>query len=137
MAPSRLPEAGGVYRGPLHRSRGGGDGRADPLAGLPEQLRLELLFIAQQFSLQKRKSSREAWRGLVRDGQAAGVGSLLGLERKPASARTTGQVLMVRKLAQRELEVLYADPESEFTSDVWDLRKVGLAAGRNTSCWTS
>ena len=102
------------------------------LAGLPEQLRLELLFIAQQFSLQKRKSSREAWRGVVRDAQAAGVGSLLGLERKPASARTTGQVLMVRKLAQRELEVLYADPESEFTSDVWDLRKVGLAAGRNT-----
>ena len=59
------------------------------LAGLSEQLRLELLFIAQQFSLQKRKSSREAWRGLVRDARAAGVGALLQLERKPASARTT------------------------------------------------
>ena len=43
-----------------------------------------------------------------------------------------GQVLMVRRLAQRELEVLYADPETEFAADVWDLRKVGLAAGRNT-----
>lgn len=102
------------------------------LAGLPEQLRLELLFVAQQFDLQKRKRAREAWRGLVRDARAAGVDSLLGLERKEATSRTAGQVLMVRRLAQRELEVLYADPETEFAADVWDLRKVGLAAGRNT-----
>ena len=101
------------------------------LVDLPEQLRLELLFIAQQFCRQQRKRSREPWRGLVRDARAAGVGSLLELERTSASARTTGQVLLVRKLAQRELGVLYADPEAEFASDVWDLRKVGLAAGRN------
>ena len=102
------------------------------LAGLPEQLRLELLLVAQQFTLQKRKRSREAWRGLVRDARAAGVGSLLELERKEATSRWMGQVLMVRRRAQRELEVLYADPEAEFAADVWDLRKVGLAAGRNT-----
>ena len=99
------------------------------LAGLPEQLRLELLFVAQQFSLQKRKRSREAWRGLVRDARAAGVGSLLELERIPATCRVVG-VLMVRKLAHRELEVLYADAEAEFASDVWDLRKAGLEAER-------
>jgi integrase len=102
------------------------------LAGLSEQVRLELLFVAQQFSLQKRKRSREAWRGLVRDARAAGVGSLLELERKAATSQWMGQVLMVRRRAQRELEVLYADPETEFAADVWDLRKVGLAAGRNT-----
>ena len=102
-----------------------------PLAGLREQLRLELLFVAQQFSLQKRKRSREAWRGLVRDARAAGVASLLELERIPAPRRVVG-VLMVRKLAQRELEVLYADPETEFAADVWDLRKVGLAVAGGT-----
>ena len=47
------------------------------------------------------------------------------------TGRPVGQVLMVRRLAQRELDVLYADPEMEFAADVWDLRKVGLAAGRN------
>jgi integrase len=102
------------------------------LAGLPEQLKLELLLVAQQFTLQKRKRSREAWRGLVRDARAAGVGSLLELERAEATSQWMGQVLMVRRRAQRELEVLYADPETEFAADVWDLRKVGLAAGRNT-----
>jgi integrase len=101
------------------------------LAGLPEQLTLELLFVAQQFTLQKRKRSREAWRGLVRDARAAGVASLLELERIPMTRRVVG-VLMVRKLAQRELEVLYADPETEFASDVWDLRKVGLAVAGGT-----
>ena len=102
------------------------------LAGLADQLRLELLFVAQQFSLKKRKRSREAWRGLVRDARAAGVQSLLELERQPATARTAGGVLMVRKLAQRELEVLFADPEIEFAADIWDLRKVGLAVEGST-----
>ena len=99
------------------------------LADLPERLRLELLFVAQQFSLRQRKRSREPWRCLVRDARAARVGSLLELERERASSRN--DVLVVRKLAQRELEVLYAEPEAEFAADVWDLRKVGLAAGRN------
>lgn len=97
------------------------------LVGLPERLRLELLFVSQQFSLQQRKRSREAWRGLVRDARAAGVGSLLELERADA----TCAVLMVRRLAHRELEVLYADPETEFAADVWDLRKAGLITGRS------
>jgi hypothetical protein len=60
------------------------------LAGLPEQLRLELLFIAQRFTLQKRKRSREAWRGLVRDARAAEVASLLELERVPMTRRVVG-----------------------------------------------
>ena len=98
------------------------------LDGLPEQVRLELLFVAQRFCEQLRKGSREAWRGLVRDARAAGVGSLLELDRGEVSC----QVLLVRRLAQYELEVLYADPETEFAGDVWDLRKVGLAVERNT-----
>ena len=37
--------------------------------------------------------------------------------------------MLVRPSArQRELEVLYADAETEFARDVWDLRKVGLAS---------
>lgn len=98
------------------------------LDGLPEQVRLELLFVAQRFCEQLRKGSREAWRGLVRDARAGGVGSLLELERGEVSC----QVLLVRRLAQYELEVLYADADMEFAGDVWDLRKVGLAVERNT-----
>ena len=98
------------------------------LAGLPVQVRLELLLVAQRFSEQLRKGSGEGWRGLVRDVREAGVGSLLELERGEAG----GQVMLVRRLAQRELEVLYADVETEFARDVWDLRKVGLAVERNT-----
>jgi integrase len=98
------------------------------LAGLPEQVRLELLLVAQRFAEQLRKGSREGWRGLVRDARAAGVGSLLELERGEARC----QVMLVRRLAQRELEVLYADVETEFARDVWDLRKVGLAVPRAT-----
>ena len=98
------------------------------LDGLGEQLRLELLFVAQRFCEQLRKGSREGWRGLVRDARAAGVGSLLELDRGEVSC----QVLLVRRLAQYELEVLYADPETEFAGDVWDLRKVGLAVERHT-----
>jgi integrase len=100
---------------------------ATSLDGLPEQLRLELLFVAQRFSEQLRTRSREEWRGLVRDARAAGVGSLLELDRGEASC----QVRLARRLAKHELGVLYADPETEFAGDVWDLRKVGLAAARN------
>jgi integrase len=95
------------------------------LAGLAERVRLELLFVAQRFSLQGRRSSRPAWRRLVRDARTAGVASLLELAvgREDASH----PVLVIRRMAQRELEVLYADPEAEFASDVWDLRKAGVA----------
>ena len=81
-------------------------------------------------AVQQRKGSREAWRGLVRDARAAGVGSLLELERE-RRARCP-RCWWSGELAQRELEVLYADPETEFARDVWDLRKVGLAVERNT-----
>ncbi len=98
------------------------------LDGLSEQVRLELWFVAQRFSEQLRKGSREGWRSLVRDARAAGVGSLLELGRGAVSC----EVLLVRRLARYELEVLYADHETEFAGDVWDLRKVGLAVERNT-----
>ena len=53
-----------------------------------------------------------------------------------ARARPRGganrDMLLVRRVAQHELEVLYADPETEFAGEVWDLRKVGLAVGRST-----
>jgi integrase len=99
------------------------------LTGLPEQVRLELLYVAQKFTEQLRKRSREGWRGLVRDARAAGVESLLELDRRDASS----QDLLVRRLAQRELDVLYADTETEFALDVWDLRKVGLAVDGHTA----
>jgi integrase len=98
------------------------------LDGLPEQVRLELWFVAQRFSERLRKGSREGWRGLVRDARAAGVGSLLELDRGAVSC----EVLLVRRLARYELEVLYVDQETEFAGDVWDLRKVGLAVEHNT-----
>ena len=57
--------------------------------------------------------------------RAVGVASLLelGLGREDASH----PVLVIRRIAQRELEVLYADPEAEVASDVWDLQKAGIA----------
>jgi integrase len=98
------------------------------LAGLPEQVRLELLFVAQRFSLQRRKRSRKAWCRLVRDAREARVRSLLALD--PGGANK--EMVLARRVAQRELEVLYADPETEFAGEVWDLRKVGLAVEGST-----
>jgi integrase len=97
------------------------------LARLPERLQLELLFVAQRFSLQGRRSSRRVWRRLVQDARAAGVGSLLELA--VAGEGVSDSVLVIRRVAQRELEVLYADPEAEFARDVWDLRKAGVPTG--------
>ena len=94
------------------------------LVGLPERVRLELLFVAQRFSVQQRRRSRPVWRRLVRDARRTGVASLLELDGRAEGGSPT--VLVIRRVALRELEVLYADPEAEFVSDVWDLRKAGL-----------
>jgi integrase len=99
------------------------------LDGLPEQVVLELLYVAQKFTEIERKRCREGWRGMARDARAHRVGSLLELERGDA----TSFVLLTRRLAQRELDVLYADRETEFAADAWDLRKVGLAIDRHTA----
>ena len=96
------------------------------LAGLPERVRLELLFVAQRFSVQQRRRSRPVWRRLVRDARRTGVASLLELDGRADDVSPT--VLVIRRVALRELEVLYADPEAEFVSDVWDLRKAGLVS---------
>ena len=98
------------------------------LDGLPKRVVLELLYVAQKFTEIHRKRCREGWRGLVRDARMHEVGSLLDLER----GDPTSLPLQVRRLARRELEVLYADRETEFAADVWDLRKVGLAVERHT-----
>ncbi len=94
------------------------------LAGLPERARLELLFVAQRFSVQQRRRSRPVWRRLVRDARRIGVASLLELDGRAEGVSPT--VLVIRRVALRELDVVYADPEEEFRSDVWDLRKAGL-----------
>jgi hypothetical protein len=99
------------------------------LDGLPERLVLELLYAAQKFTEIHRKRCREGWRGLVRDARMHEVASLLDLD----PGDPTSYPLQVRRLAQRELEVLYADREVEFAADVWDLRKVGLAVDRHTT----
>ena len=77
------------------RARGGGAGRAD-LAGRADRAAETGAAVRRPaVQLQKRKRSREAWRGLVRDARAAGVGSLLELERSEATCPWMGQVLMV------------------------------------------
>jgi hypothetical protein len=94
------------------------------LAGLPERVQLELLFVAQRFSVQQRRRSRPVWRRLVRDARRTGVASLLELDGQAEDVSPT--VRVIRRVALRELDVLYADPDAEFVSDVWDLRKAGL-----------
>ena len=98
---------------------------------LPERVRLELLYVSQRFTLQRRRGARAGFVVLVREAFEQGVASLLELSSPRQSRCRKDQGAVAWRLAVRELEVLYADPEEEYNGDIWDARKLGLAQSWN------
>jgi integrase len=96
----------------------GGVVPAVSLHGLPERVRLELLYVAQSFVAINLASSRSYWNELVLAACVEGVEALEEL-RDPDRRGT--------RRAMKALGVLYADPEEEFAQVAWDLHKLGLA----------
>jgi hypothetical protein len=88
----------------------------------------ELLYAAQRFIQQHRRAARWGFVALVRQAREQGVESLLDLP-SLGSPRHAGD--LARRLAIRELDLLYADPEEEYTRDLWDPCMLGLPQSRN------
>ena len=91
--------------------------------GLPQQLTLELLYVAQRLAECRHGTAREMVEWLARGCRRACAESVTLVD-------TLGHKDVQRTLrfARRELDELYADPDTERRADVWNLRRLGLAS---------
>lgn len=93
------------------------------LVGLPNQLSLELLYVAQRLADCRFATARRAIHSLATACRRAPVQSLMLIDERILGHNPRASL----GFAKRELDGLYADPDSEYSADVWSLRRLGFS----------
>lgn len=101
------------------------NGRAVSLRGLPELVRLEILYALQCRVAEQAQTPTQHVRRLANHAREIGASSLLEIDLLAVDASGKGSPFRLARYARDQALVAYADPEAEREKDRWDLRVFG------------
>jgi integrase len=110
----------------LARVRAPSSGRVLSLRGLPELVRLEVLYAMQCRLADQARTPMPQVTKLVEMARGTGAGSVLDLDLATIDPGGNRDESRFARYALDRLALAYRDPETELTLDRWDLRVFGL-----------